>query len=70
MIIVICLLMKKKSTFLKQIIKDNKNVNLPTQFCRRSVSNKFDTFDPGEVSLKENANGFYSITLLLINLTY
>ena len=62
--------MKKKSTCLKQIITDNKNVNLPTQFCPRSVSNKFDTFDPREVSLKENAYGFWLITLLLINLTY
>ena len=50
--------MKKKSTCLKQIITDNKNVNLPTQFCPRSVSNKFDTFDLREVSLKENAYGF------------
>ena len=31
---------------------------LTIQFCPRSVSNKFDTFDPREVSLKENAYGF------------
>ena len=39
--IVICLLKEKKSIKLK-VIRSNKNVNFPTQFCLGSICNKFD----------------------------
>ena len=52
----------------KEIFKfkgDNKNVNFPTQFCFRSISNGFVL-----LSLKKYCMIFQSITVLLINLTY
>ena len=48
---------------------DNKNVNFPSQFCLGSISNKIGYVDEKEVSLIGNALDF-SITMLLINLTY
>ena len=37
---------------------DNKNVNLPTQFCFGSISNGFSATESREVSLKRNVYGF------------
>ena len=42
----------------KEIFKfkaDNKNVNCPTQFCLRSISNGFSAIEPREASLNGNA---------------
>ena len=36
----------------------NKDVNFPSQFCLRSISNKFDYIDQQEVSLKGNVYDF------------
>ena len=36
----------------------NKNVNFPSQFCLGSISNKFDSVDSEEVSLKGNVYSF------------
>ena len=54
MIVVICLLTKKKYKF----TVDNKHVDFPTQFCLRSISNKFDAFESRQISLKENVYDF------------
>ena len=35
---------------------NNKNVNSPTPFCLRSISDKFFDANSGEVSLEENVN--------------
>ena len=51
LIIVVSLLMEKK------IKANNKNVNFPTQFCLRSISNRFSATDFREVSL--NGNEYY-----------
>ena len=37
----------------------NKNVNFPSQFCLGSISNKFDSVDSEEVSLKGNVYSFW-----------
>ena len=37
---------------------DNKNVNVPTQFCLGSISNGFGATDTREVSLKGNVYNF------------
>ena len=37
---------------------ENKTLNFSTQFCLRSISNKFDALDSREVSLKENVYNF------------
>ena len=37
---------------------DNKNVNFPTQFCLRSISNGFSATESREVSLNENVDDF------------
>ena len=63
MALVICLLTEKFKA-------DNKNVNVPTQFCVKSVSENFDAIDCRLVSLKGNVYIFHSIPVLLINLTY
>ena len=63
-IIVICLLMEKKSTRLNVIIK---NVNFPTQFCLGSISNKSGAVDYREDSVKGNVYDFQVITMLLTN---
>ena len=45
----------------KEIFKfkaDNKNVNFPTQFCLRSISNGFSTTESREVSLNGNVHDF------------
>ena len=45
----------------KEILKfktDNKNINFPTQFCLRSISNGFSATESREVSLKENVYDF------------
>ena len=55
LIIVICLLMEKKSLNLKV---DNKNVNFPTQFCLGSTSNGFRATESREVSLNGNVFEF------------
>ena len=55
MLIVICLLMEKKSFKFKA---DDKNVNFPFQFCLGSISNKFGHIDSREVSLKRNVYDF------------
>ena len=39
-------------------------------FCLASISNKFDAVESREVSLKGNVSDFFSVTVLLINLTY
>ena len=52
LIIVVSLLMKKK-----KIKANNKNVNFPTQFCLRSISNRFSATDFREVFL--NGNEYY-----------
>ena len=33
---------------------DNKNINFPTQFCLRIISNGFSTTEPREVTLNGN----------------
>ena len=45
----------------KEIFKfkaDNKNVNFPTQFCLRSISNGFNNTESREVSLNGNVYDF------------
>ena len=45
----------------KEIYKfkaDNKNMDFPTQFCLRSISNKFDSDDIKEVSFTGNVYDF------------
>ena len=37
---------------------DNKNVNFPTQFCLRSISNESSATESREVSLNENVYDF------------
>lgn len=53
MIITICLLTEKISKFKA----NNKNINLPSQFCLGRISNKCDYVD-AEVSLKGNVYYF------------
>ena len=43
LIVLICLLMEKKSSSLKP---KTKNFNLPTQFCLGSISNGFSATEP------------------------
>ena len=54
-IIVTCVLAERISESLKQVIK---KVKFTSQFCLRSISNKFDYADAEEVSLKENVYHF------------
>ena len=54
LIIVICLLIEKKSLSLKPT---RKNVNFPTQFCLGNISNGFSATESREVSL--NGNLYY-----------
>ena len=49
---------------------DNENVNFPTEFCIRSISNGFSPTESREETLNGNVYNFQSITILLINLTY
>ena len=45
----------------KEIFKfkaDNKNFNLPTQFCLENISNGFSASEPREVSLNRNEYDF------------
>ena len=65
LIIVISLLMEKKCEFKA----GNKNVNFPTQFCLGSISNRFSATESREVSFNGSVY-YFSITVLLINLTY
>ena len=51
------MLMKKEKEICK-IKADNKNVDLPTQFCLGSLSNKFYFNDIKEVSFKGNVYDF------------
>ena len=37
---------------------DNKNVNVPTQFCLGSISNEFSASESREISLNENVYDF------------
>ena len=37
---------------------DNKNVDIPTQFCQGNISEKFDVTKSGEVSLQQNVYDF------------
>ena len=53
LIMVICLLMEKKSLNLL-----NQNVNFPMQFCLRSISNEFSKAESREVSLNGNVYDF------------
>ena len=55
LVIVICLLMEKKSLSLKPT---KKNVNFPTQFCLGSSSSGFSTIASREVSLNGNMYDF------------
>ena len=55
MMIVIYLLMEKKSLSLKPI---KKNVSFPTQFYLRSISNSFGAVESRDVSLKGNVYDF------------
>ena len=55
LVIVICLLVEKKSLNLKP--KTN-NVNFPTQFCLGSISNGFRATESREVSLNGNVYDF------------
>ena len=48
----------------------NKNVDFLSQFCLRSITNKFDYLDSEEVLLKEMFMIFQVIILLLTNLTF
>ena len=48
----------------------DKNVNFPSQFCSRRISNRFDYVDSEEVYLEEMFMIFRSIIMLFINLTY
>ena len=41
-----------------KFIADNKNVNFPTQFCLRSISNGFSATESREVSLNGNVYDF------------
>ena len=54
LIIIICLLMEKKSL----ILKPKKEINFPTQFCLGSMPNEFSTTEFKEVSLKGNVYHF------------
>ena len=51
LIIVICLLMEKKSF---KFEADNKSVYFPTPFCLGSISNGFSAIDSRETSLNGN----------------
>ena len=56
----------------KEIYKfevSNKNVNIPSQFCLGSISNKFDYVDSEEISFEKRCIIFQLIMMLLINLT-
>ena len=55
MIVVSYLLTEKRIYKFKA---NNKNVDLPTQFCLRRISEKFDYVDSEEVSFKENVYDF------------
>ena len=48
----------KKEKEIYKIKADNKNVDLPNQFCLGSLSNKFDFNDIKEVSFKGNVYDF------------
>ena len=54
LILVIYLLMEKIFKFKA----DNKNVNLPTQFCLGSISNEFSATESREVSSNGNVYDF------------
>ena len=51
-----CLFVNGKEIF--KFKTDNKNVNFPTQFCLRSISNRFSATECKEVSLKRNVYDF------------
>ena len=60
-----CLLYNADNSYLfvngKEIFKfkvDNKNVNFPTQFCLRSITNGFSATESRDVSLNGNVNDF------------
>ena len=55
LIIVTCFVMEKKSLNLKPTIK---MFNFLTQFCLRSISNRFSATESREASLNENVYGF------------
>ena len=55
MLIVICLLMERKSLSLMPTIK---NVNFRTQYCLRSICNRFSATESKEVSLNGNVYDF------------
>lgn len=48
----------KKEKEIYKIKADNKNVDLPNQFCLGNLSNKFDFNDIKEVSFKGNVYDF------------
>lgn len=48
----------KKEKEIYKIKGDNKNVDLPNQFCLGNLSNKFDFNDIKEVSFKGNVYDF------------
>ena len=51
-----CLFINRKEIF--KFKADNKNLNFPTQFCLRSISNEFGALESKEVSLNGNMHGF------------
>ena len=55
LIIVVCLLMEKKSLSLELT---KKNINFPTQFCLGTISNRFNATESREVSLNGNVYDF------------
>ena len=65
MIVVICLLMKKKIFKFKA---ESRNVNFPTQFCLGSMD--LELLGQEKYLSMEMSMIFKSITILLLNLTY
>ena len=55
LIIVVCLLMRKKIFKFKT---ENKNVDVPTQFCLWNISNGFSATESREVTLVANVYDF------------
>ena len=62
------LFFKEKEIFMFNT--NNENVNFPTQFCVKSISNEFSVTESREVSWSRNVYGFQLITIPLINTKY
>ena len=60
------LFFKEKEIFMFNA--NNENVNFPTQFCVKSISNEFSVTESREVSWSRNVYGFQLITIPMINI--